>query len=119
MTDRIAWLKDHLTQMGHHDLSYQKWELELSLLQAGLDVPDSHSARQRLKRRLKAHQDAGYPLDKLPNGLVYAHGQVMSEQEKEHISDCMEQLGDAKPKSGKSAYFRLADEFLQQFRATT
>ncbi len=112
MTRRIEWLKDRISQLGHPPQMYEKWHAEIGLIESGL----SCTAVKREKRRAAAFREAGIPGDVLPEGMVYAHGMVMSEKEARIIGDQMAALGDLKPASEKPAYFRLARKYLITLR---
>ena len=108
---RLAWLKDRITQMGHPPHMYERWHAEIDQLE-GRKPKES----ERGKRRRKALERAGYHDGVLPDGLSYVHGAVMTYIEMEAISERMSALGDARPKSASGAYYQLAAQYLAQLR---
>ena len=109
--ERLEWLRDRVTQMGHPPRMYERWHEEIEQL-TGAKPKEPETA----KRRRKAMERAGYPDGVLPDGLTYAHGAVLSFIEREAISDRMCAMGDAKPKPATGAYYQLAAKYLAELR---
>jgi len=109
--NRLAWLRDRITQMGHPPHLYERWQAEIDLLEEG-STPPSKSQR----RRRRAFAAAGLPGELLPPGLIYAHGAVMTEAEARVIGDRMDAMGPRKPPTGSARYYQLAAEHLRNMR---
>ena len=109
---RLAWLKDHITQMGHPPQMYEKWNDEIKMIEAGM----SCTATKRFKRRATAFRLAGITGDELPEGMVYEHGHVLSQLEARILGDQLAALGDLKPHRDKAGHRRLTDQYLKILR---
>lgn len=107
---RLDWLRDRITQMGHHPRSYERWQAEIEKIEEGGEP----SKRQR--RRLHAFAAAGLPDGPLPPGMIYCHGAVMTEAEARSIGDQMMAMGSLKPPDGSARYYQLAAAYLRVMR---
>ncbi|MCP9910248.1 hypothetical protein KBZ15_10065 [Cyanobium sp. BA20m-p-22] len=115
----MEWLRDRITQMGHHPDLYERWHAEIDLLEEGCSRPSKPERcrpSKRQRRRLRVLVAAGFPDGSLPPGLIYAHGAVMTEQEEEIIGDRMKEMGPLKPTTGTVRYYELAAEHLRDMR---
>lgn len=92
--------------MGHDPDLYIRWHAEIEAIESG----QSEKERRRRTRMCMA----GYPDGVVPDGMVYAHGWVMTEAEARSIGDEMTALGAGKPKAGSAAYYNLAHKMLQR-----
>ena len=109
--NRLEWLRDRITQMGHPPHLYERWHAEIEAIERGR--PRESEAQRRRQRALAA---AGCLDGQLPPGMVYAHGAVMTEAEARTIGDLMTALGPDKPASGSARYYQLASQQLRSLR---
>lgn len=107
---RLDWLRDRVTQMGHHPDLYERWHAEIEKIEEGGDP----SKRQH--RRMRAFAAAGLPDGHLPPGMIYCHGAVITEAEARIISDQMTAMGSLKPPDGSARYYQLAAAYLRIIR---